>query len=170
MPSRDKHGVGHAFHMCHRDRGAPPWDICLPPPTPPKRALVPCELSRSISAGAFHPTCLIPAQSIFIQGCANVPRSQTTRDLMFCRPISRPFISSRPALLSQLRRPYNSIFIFIFLFLILFFILFQLIICHLVCLTESLTVPFLDLATTHGSWALTPASRVSGVGGASPPY
>lgn len=70
---------------------------CLSPAHPPqkkKHALIPCELSRSISAGAFHPTCLIPAHSIFIQGCANVPRSQTARDLMFCRPISRPFISS----------------------------------------------------------------------------
>lgn len=79
---------------CVTARGSPTVG-CLSPTHPPaKHTLIPCELSRSISAGAFHPTCLIPAHSIFIQGCANVPRSQTARDLMFCRPISRSFISS----------------------------------------------------------------------------
>lgn len=99
----------------------------LSPTHPPKNhALIPCVLSTSISAGIFHPTCLIPAHSIFIQGCANVPRSQTARDLMFCRPISRSFISlplrSSYLTLSQLWGFYLFIYLFIVSYYVFYFL------------------------------------------------
>lgn len=138
-PLRPRCSRAKARHTCTRTRvslrsGRP---LFISHSKKTTHALPPCELSTSISAGIFHPTCLIPAHSIFIQGCANVPRSQTPRDLMFCGPISRPFISS-PLSSSYLPlTPLSAFYSFIYSisFHIVTFFHPQLVVVTLVCLT-----------------------------------